>query len=220
MLGDELLGVTLTGSLALDAYEPGRSDIDVIAVVSAPLERERAEAIVQATSHRTLPCPAKLLELVVLRRGGPPFELNLNIGAGIPDHVGLHPYAEPLFWFPIDVAIARARGRALLGPPPRELLDEPPRETVRQALLESLDWHAEHEPTDPNAILNACRGWRWARTGRWTSKRRAGEWARTRMADPAAVDAALAARDAGRQLDRDVVAEFLAAARAAIAAAR
>nr|MDQ4040680.1 DUF4111 domain-containing protein [Actinomycetota bacterium] len=178
MLGDDLLGVALTGSLALDAYEPGRSDLDVIAVVSRPLAREHADALVDAVSHRALPCPAKRLELVVVRRGGAAFELDLDTGAGIPDHVGLDPDAEPTFWFPIDVAIARARGRSLLGPPPRELLDEPPPETTRQAVLESLDWHAEHEPTSPNAILNACRGWRWARTGRWTSKRRAAEWAR------------------------------------------
>ena len=37
VLGDELLGVYAGGSYALGAYEPGRSDIDVNAVVTGPL---------------------------------------------------------------------------------------------------------------------------------------------------------------------------------------
>ena len=210
----------LGGSAALGAYEPGRSDVDVIAVVAEPVAPEALRTLAGRVSQAELPCPARQLELVVWRRGsGRPFELNLNTGVERADHVGVDPEAEPTFWFAIDRAIARERGRSLLGPPPGELLDEPPRAELLTALRESLDWHAKHEPDGPDAILNAARAWRWARTGRWTSKRRAAEWAIGRMSDPSAVAAALAARDAGERMDPDTVAGALAAMRTAIDAA-
>ena len=146
--------------------------------------------------------------------------LDLNTGADGSDHVGLDPVAEPAHWFVIDRSIARARGRALFGPLPRDVLAPVPRGEVLAALGDSLDWHAAHESTSPNSVLNACRAWRWTRTGRWTSKRAAAEWARDRMSDPAAIDAALVAQAAGGALDAGMVAGFVDAVRAVLAAAR
>jgi hypothetical protein len=221
-LDGELVAVVLGGSAALGAYEPGRSDLDVLAVCERELGEERARALAGALSHGALPCPARKLELVVLRRAAaaaepaaPAFDLNLNTGAGLPDHAGLDPEAEPGHWFVIDREIARQRGRALHGPPPPEVLAAVPRADVLAALQASLDWHQEHEADSPDAVLNACRGWRWARTGRWTSKARAGEWARGRMADPSIVEAALA-RETGERLDPAAVAAFLDTMRVAI----
>jgi Aminoglycoside adenylyltransferase, C-terminal domain len=226
-LGSELDAVVLGGSAALGAYEPGRSDLDVIAVCVRPLSRTRARALARSLCHRALPCPARRLELVVMTRAsaaGDPearaFELNLNTGAGGSDQVGLDPAAEAVHWFVVDRSIARARGRALFGPPPRDVLAPVPRGEVLAALRDSLDWHAAHEPASPDSVLNACRAWRWARTGRWTSKRAAAEWAHGRMSDPAAIDAGLSARAAGEPLDPATVAGFLDAVRAVLAAAR
>ena len=226
-LGDELHAVVLGGSAGLGAYESGRSDLDVIAVCARPLARVRALDLARSLSHRALPCPARRLELVVMTRaaaGGDrearAFELDLNTGADEPDHVGLDPAAEPAHWFVVDRSIARARGRALFGPAPREVLAPVARGEVLAALGDSLDWHAAHEPASPNSVLNACRAWRWARTGRWTSKRAAAEWARGRISDPAAIDAALAARATGETLDPATVAGFVDAVRTVLAAAR
>jgi hypothetical protein len=58
------------------------------------------------------------------------------------------------------------------------------------------------------------------RTGHWTSKRAAAEWARERMSDPAAIDAALAAWATGEALDPGTVAGFVDAVRAVLAAVR
>jgi hypothetical protein len=226
-LGPELHAVVLGGSAGLGAYEPGRSDLDVIAVCAAPLPRSAARDLARSLSHRALPCPARRLELVVMTRAAaagerdaPAFELNLNTGADAPEHVELDPAAEAAHWFVVDRSIARARGRALLGPPPAEVLAPVPRVDVLGALRDSLDWHAAHEPTSPDSVLNACRAWRWARTGRWTAKLAAGEWARARMSDPAAVDAALAARATGDALDPVAVTRVLDAVRAVLAATR
>jgi hypothetical protein len=226
-LGSELHAVVLGGSAALGAYEPGRSDLDVIAVCASPLPETLARDLARALSHRALPCPARRLELVVMTRAaaaGDPrasaFELDLNTGADEADHVGLDPAAEAAHWFVVDRSIARARGRALFGPAPRDVLAPVPRGEVLVALGDSLDWHAIHESTSPNSVLNACRAWRWTRTGRWTSKRAAAEWARERMSDPAAIEAALAARATGEALDPGTVAGFVDAVRAVLAAAR
>jgi hypothetical protein len=222
-LGGELVAVILGGSAALGAYEPGRSDLDVLAVTERELGAARARRLAGSLSHGVLPCPARKLELVVLRRaaaagepGAPAFDLNLNTGAGLPDHAGVDAAAEAGHWFVIDRAIARQRGRALYGPRPSDVLAAVPRGGVIGALRASLDWHRAHEADSPDAVLNACRGWRWARTGRWTSKVRAGEWALGRMAEPGIVQSALEARRTGERLDPDAVAGFLETMRTAI----
>jgi len=188
---------------------------------------ERMRELAGALSHAALPCPARRLELVAISPaaaaaapGARPFELNLNTGADGADHAGLDPADEPAHWFVIDRAIARARGRSLDGPPPREVLAPVPRAELLSAVRDSLAWYGEHEPASPDAVLSACRGWRWARTGHWTSKDAAADWARTRMSDPAVVEAARAARAAGTELDPAQVASFLAAASAAVQAVR
>jgi Domain of unknown function (DUF4111) len=48
---------------------------------------------------------------------------------------------------------------------------------VLDALMESLRWHRTHDLGSPNSVLNACRGWRWAETGVWGSKREGLAWA-------------------------------------------
>jgi hypothetical protein len=65
-------------------------------------------------------------------------------------------------------------------------------------------------------VLEACRTWRRARTGHWTSGEKAARWAIGRMSDPRVVEAALA----GEELDPEAVDGFLDAVRTAVAAAR
>jgi hypothetical protein len=65
VLGDDLVGVYAGGSYALGEYEAGRSDLDVAAIVRAPLPPERAHEVVGAIRHEALPCPARGLEFVV-----------------------------------------------------------------------------------------------------------------------------------------------------------
>lgn len=191
------------------------------------LDPGRARRIAAALSQRSLPCPARRLELVVMTRaaaagepGEPAFELNLNTGKGEEDHAGVDPAAEPAHWFLVDRSIARARGRSLHGPAPREVLAGVARAQMLDALRRSLDWHEAHRPRSPDSVLNACRAWRWARTGHWTAKASAADWACGRMSDPAVVRAALAARAAGRRLPARDVSSFLDAVNSALGAAR
>ncbi|MFC6015980.1 aminoglycoside adenylyltransferase domain-containing protein [Plantactinospora solaniradicis] len=184
VLGDSLLGVYPTGSLALDGYAPGRSDIDLIAVV------ERADPVVlekvaARLSHDALPCPATGLEFVLYERAavaasgtGAGFALNLNTGRELPPKVGFGPGDEATFWYPIDRAISSQQGVALLGPAPRTLLAPTPFAALLPVVVESVAarLHADLDLGD-NAVLNGCRSLRFATERRWYPKRSAAEWA-------------------------------------------
>jgi predicted nucleotidyltransferase len=146
-LGDRLVAVWLIGSAAMGAFRAGESDLDVAVVVSEPPVDVEV---------REIPVPATKLEIVFYDR-----ELNvvLDPNPGSGDH-----------WYVIDLAVAREHGRALLGPPPSELIAEIPREEILAALDASDRWHAEHEPDSPNVE----RGRVFRETGRWVPKRPAG----------------------------------------------
>jgi streptomycin 3"-adenylyltransferase len=75
----------------------------------------------------------------------------------------------------------------------------PPREALLQLLRDSIRWQEGQVDHSADAILNACRAVRFARTGQWTSKTAAGEWALEGLGGIEVVKAALAARrDRGR----------------------
>lgn len=196
-LGAELAGVYLMGSAATGTDVPGVSDLDVWALVRAPLDDAIKRALVERVDQAALPVPARGLELVVARvRGAEPIvELNLNDGPRMERHVALDASGEPRHWFVLDAAIGREHGRALAGPPARDAFPAVPRSAQLAAIADSLEWYAAHEPDERKAVLTAARGWRYAVEGRWSSKEEAARWAAARRPDWApAIEAALAAR--------------------------
>jgi len=157
ILGPELIGVYAAGSIALDAYQPGRSDIDVAVVCAAPLARPQKEAIVQALRHESLACPARGLELVVYRTaaaaaGGrdPGFEVELNTGARMDfraTYAGQDRRPEDgTFWYAIDRSILAERGRAVSGPPAQEIFRSVSEPALVDLLIASLRWHLGSSP--------------------------------------------------------------------------
>src|SRR5262245_41075650 len=83
-LGSDLLGVYLHGSLAMDAYTPGRSDIDVLAVCAAPLSPERSQSVGAALAAIRNPASGGLeVSLITeaaarMASGAPPFEVHVS----------------------------------------------------------------------------------------------------------------------------------------------
>lgn len=214
ILADDLVGVYAGGSFALGDYEPGRSDLDVAAVVRRPLERATKDAIVAALRHEALPCPARGLELVVYSKAAvrtsavaADFELNLNTGARMPFRADLEP-GEETHWFAIDRSLLATRGVALTGPPASDVFQLVPRPQLLRVLAEGVSWW-KRAPATGDAVLNACRSLHFAATGTWASKRAAGEWAAEAGWDPALVRDALAAREKGAVLDQARVQRFL-----------
>ena len=218
-LGDDLVGVYVSGSYALGEYLPGRSDLDVMAVARDELPLERRAHVVERLRHESLPCPARGLEFVVYREElvrasspGAGFAINLNTGREMAFHVSYDPADEPGHWFVIDRSIVRERGVPLLGPPPSEVFGPLPRPLVLEALLESLRWHRRDAAARPDdAVLNACRAYRYAAEGSWVPKIEAGRWAAAHLGDAALIETAIGVRrrQAG-ELDDEAVDEFLA----------
>ena len=158
----ELGAVYLFGSAAQDAYEHGRSDVDVIAVTTRPSSQAEKEAV--AAAAESLPCPARKLELVVYARGAERHELNVNTG----ELVHVDPDDDPSFWFVLDRAVAEQHSIPLLGPPWEELFPPVPRQAVLEALEEAARFDAWDDPH--GAELAASRARIRRETGEWVSK--------------------------------------------------
>jgi hypothetical protein len=224
VVADELVGVYASGSYALGAYESGRSDIDVVAVVQTRASQRLKEALVEAIRHESLPCPARGLEFVLytLEATSEPsaaaaFELNLNTGADMVFRADFEPDPSEEHWFSIDRAILARDGIALAGPPAGEVFAPIPKQTLLPVLVESLRWHGRGLGRGDDAVLNACRSLRFAVEGVWSSKPEAGRWAAGRVPESGLVRSALAARTENDSLDPEAVTAFVAAVAARVA---
>ena len=231
LLGPELLGVYAGGSLALDGYQAGRSDIDVTVLVRTAPARSTTQSLVTALRQENLPCPARGLELVVYRAEvaaagdpAPGFEIELNTGPRMSFRAGEpadRAAADGSFWYGIDRSILAAAGVPILGPPAGEVFVSPDPTDLATLLIQSLDWHlASAVPLADDAVLNACRARYRTVTGRWLAKPAAGR-AVLGSADPvdaAVIVQALAARAGGPAPDPDRVRRFLSDVRDDLAA--
>ena len=202
------MGVYAGGSYALGNYVPGTSDLDVAAVVRAPMSRSLLAATVEAIRHEALPCPARGLEFVLypldVARAGTTeagFLLNVNTGAGIPFRVDLDAAGVERHWFPIDRGIYAEHGVALSGPPAADVFAPAPRRELLPLLVESLEWHAPGSARGADVVLNAARSLRYGLEGTWSSKHDAGQWVLERLGPDDAVAQALAARSGGTDVD-------------------
>ena len=189
-----------------------RSDIDVAVVVESGLGDGAVEQLVAGLDHASLPCPARRLELVVYRLGvarsggvGPDFELNLNTGAAMDTLVERRGATAEPHWYVVDRSILAQAGEALRGPGAPSVFASAPHSDVVAAVATSIAWFMSADAPAADAILNACRGLRYAREGRWTSKDAAGEWYLSYVGTSDAVRAARRARGAcpGREGDAE-----------------
>ncbi|WP_238016247.1 DUF4111 domain-containing protein [Dactylosporangium sp. AC04546] len=175
LLGPGLVGVYPAGSLSLDAYRPGRSDIDLVAVADDPDPAPIASGLI----HEALPCPAAGLEFVLYDRATlatlttqAGFVLNLNTGRALPPKAETDPGDAPAFWYPIDRDIVHQQARSLTGPPFATLATRVPYDQLLPVVAASVSAQA-----GDNAVLNACRALRYHALGSWASKPAAGAWA-------------------------------------------
>lgn len=205
VFGDRVVGVWLIGSLAYGGFGP-TSDVDIQGTVHGPTGEEIAR-LVERIRHPTLPCPAAGLEFVlynvpVLETPTPPLQwsLNLNGGPTRVEKVSTDPTSEPGHWFLLDLAIGRETARTLCGEDLWDIVGPISREDQRDAIAESVRWHARHDAGAPNQVANAARGLRFLRTGRWGSKLEALNWASSLGYSSTDVEVELA-KDLGERRD-------------------
>lgn len=194
VLGENLIGAYAAGSVGLDAYQPGRSDIDVALLCADPVPEPAKRTLVAGLRHEALPCPARGLELVTYRRAvaasgtpEPGFEVELNTGARMPFRATYAPADRPVadghFWYALDRSILHQHGYPLLGPPAAEVFADVRPADLRRLLVDALTWWLAL-PTPPgdepaagaeDAVLGACRSLVRFRYGRWLAKTDAGQ---------------------------------------------
>jgi hypothetical protein len=229
-LGKAVAGVILHGSLTLDDYVPGRSDVDVLVVVDHPLSDARLAALTEAMASRRAEAPGPVDLRLVSRQVAasptlaPPLEayLRLTPTSGVRVEERRHPGERDLA---VELSVCRARGRSLLGAAPAELLGEvPDRWVVAAGDAQLADWQAigDDPPYAELTVLTACRVWRFAEEGRHVSKAAAAEWALGRDPTLGVVGDALRRRhgDPAARIDSAQVARLLAVVRARVAEAR
>ena len=192
ILGDDLVGLYLDGSLALGDFDPATSDVDFIAAIARPLSPEAFDAL--AALHRALrdsgrPFATELegsyIPLPALRRHDPADATFANHERG-PDEV-LKYKAHHSDWV-IHRTTVREHGLTLFGPPPATLIDPVSPDDVRQATADVLrSWWGTADAVryiraaPPGGLafiaLTMCRALYALERGEVVSKPAAAEWA-------------------------------------------
>jgi streptomycin 3"-adenylyltransferase len=190
---DRLVGLYVHGSVALGGFRPERSDVDVLAVVEAPVPPDRQAALGMEVLAAAYPCPGTGLELSIITAataadlGDCRFEVHVAtpdrvvVGAGHGGDPDLILYAE----------VCRRSGLTIVGRPAASVFGAVPHARLVGAIRDELDWAVAATPFE-YAVLNACRALLFAADGTLRSKVDGGEWYLAERADDALVVAALA----------------------------
>jgi streptomycin 3"-adenylyltransferase len=189
LLGENLVGVYLHGSLVMGCFNPQKSDIDLIVVVDAPLSDAVKRAFLETVVAYNAIGPAKGIEMsVVLRAVCRPFvyptPYELHFSAGHLDSWRADPdaYIRRMKGVDKDLAahftIINKRGRCLYGAPIRAVFGEVPREAYLDSLLYDVEGAPEEITEYPMYLtLNLARVLAWREAGLVLSKQEGGQWA-------------------------------------------
>jgi streptomycin 3"-adenylyltransferase len=186
VLGANLVGVYLQGSGAQGDYHQGKSDVDVLAVVSQPVPVQEKQRLCRLLDHSALPVPAAGLDFIVATEAAvrhpeksPRHELWFSTGATWQTSIETAgDTSEHLILF----QTCRDQGRSLFGPQADQVFAQVPRPLLLNALVGVVEWHAArildpfHDPAGQYSVLNACRAWHYAEEGRLVSKSEGARW--------------------------------------------
>jgi predicted nucleotidyltransferase len=210
LLGPNLRGVYVYGSLAFECYNPARSDVDVLVVTRRRMAPETRRAL--STLLRRL-ADVTHFEISFQSRADldpwrypTPFDYHFSDEGESED--GSDAY------FATEIANARTRGVALFGPPSQEVLPPVPDEDFLDAIERDLDWVRERLDDRPGyAVLNCCRVLAFRQERTVMSKAQGAEWASRsvpeRFRPLVAEAAAMYASPQDLPVDREAAAEFL-----------
>jgi len=193
-----LAGAILHGSLASGDFVPGKSDVDVLAIVDErPSERELAALTSALDGLRRHAAAAADLCVVTRRTAAAP-----SPNPPVEIYIRLDPAEESLEVetrrsrpdLVVEFSVCRAHGRSLTGTEARELVGDVPDEWVMDVGDEVLaTW--QRQDYDPAMavfmVLTACRIWRFSEERVHCSKQQAGLWALQRDPSLAVVRATL-----------------------------
>lgn len=189
ILGDNLTGVYLHGSLAMGCFHPKTSDLDLLVIVKKavpPCEKRLFMDMVVSLNEEA---PAKGIEMSIVRAQvlspfvyPTPFELHFSVAHLSRYRKDPSRYIEEMQGSDPDLAahftILRQYGIVLCGDPVSSFLGDVPREAYLDSILGDIA-NAEEEVEDNPVYLtlNLCRVLAYVREGLILSKEGGGQWA-------------------------------------------
>lgn len=191
MLGDELVGVYLHGSLAMGCFNPAQSDLDLLVVVRAPMSLATKRSIADhllRISRQPAPIEVSFLALAMLSPWRHPLPFDFHYSEMWRDAYERDLAGEGWrAWNARDqrdpdlaahITVVRQRGIALYGPPAADLFPPVPEKDYIAAIIGDVAEALDRIYADPvYAILNACRTLAFLQTRRVFSKEEGGQWA-------------------------------------------
>lgn len=206
ILGDQFVGIYLTGSLAAGDFDR-HSDVDFVVVTEDEVAGEFFSSL--DVLHRRIAtidswCATQLdggyLSRRALRRFEPTTAVHAHIDRGTGERLKLVRYDEGV----VQSHLLRERGITLEGPDPQTLIDAVTPAELRNAMPRVLDGWASRILTDPAQIesqgyqsytvLSLCRILYTLQFGAVVSKPVAARWARETLGRASLIDRALIGR--------------------------
>ncbi len=184
-LGQALAGVILHGSAATSGFDPARSDLDILAIVTETLTPDDQRALgvgLLAISGDPHPLEFSIVTEHDLARWSHPCAYAFHFSESHRSDFAAGRFS-PQAAHDEDLAahftVAKARGIDLLGAYPRARLPEIPRQDYLAALLGDFEW-AARQPDELHdyMLANACRTQAYLQTGQLLSKSEGLDWCR------------------------------------------
>jgi hypothetical protein len=202
ILGDQVIGIYLYGSAAVGDFVSGTSDIDLIVVCRVELSAAAMGRLHHLLTTCALPSwlagvDCSILSAAVAAR--PQQEVRWEADLQVKQQAGqreLRLRDRLDRRAVLDLAMARERGQALIGPAAQAIFAPVPPSWLRAACLLAITiWAGRDVFHDPaSGVLQVCRAWRYVAEGILGTKSEGGTWACSRVAQPALIEAALAHR--------------------------
>ena len=189
ILGENLTGVYLHGSLAAGCFQWDRSDVDFLTVVQEPLTAEKKIALAETLYSLRDAAPPSGFEMSVLRAAdcrNPeyPMHFDLHVSKRYQQDYerDARGFCERMHGEDPDltahVLALHAYGMALCGPSISRVFGKVRREDALSAIRYDAADAADHFQAHPcYYVLNLCRALAYLREGLVLSKRDGGEWA-------------------------------------------
>jgi predicted nucleotidyltransferase len=194
LLGAELVGVYLHGSLAMGCFNPESSDVDLLVVVNEKLPLATKQAIAYSLLALSDKFPKNGIELSIVTLDAvqqfqypTPYELHFSEAWKARYRADAVNLEDPMF--DPDLAahfvVTINRGARLVGQPIREVFREIPNEFFLNSILnDGQDILIDIGKNPVYGVLNLCRILAYTAEKRITSKAEGGEWGLKNIAAP------------------------------------
>ena len=186
-LGDNLVGFYLRGSIALGAFNPETSDVDVLAVTERPLSD--AEFAALTALHERIPAreneygryyEISYVDRTSVKHFATGERRHATVGADWPFE-----HTEHRDNFIFELWIVREHGITVFGPPPKRLIAAITPDNLRSTAANELRWAEANVPPEflatreyqAFAVETMCRGLYTLQVGTVATKAQAVVWA-------------------------------------------